>query len=278
MNSALVQRFDSLSGWRQWLAGAPNQRNPAVIEAMAESVRASGLVEPLTHARYACGDISSRGKNYRESLRAGMLISRQRAVCLALSHLAEDQARELDRRSRIYATEAVTDFALFFRGLFPRFLGSEFAPGNAEQEAIFPIVHQDLQALTFPAGCFDYVLSNDVLEHVPDLCASLRECARVLVPDGALVATFPFAFNSDQTIQKAILKQGRVVNIMEPEYHGNPMRPTEGSLVFQIPGWSVIETALAEGFVDAYFLYISSQHHGIIGGDLAGIFVFVAVR
>lgn len=278
MNSALVQRFDSLSGWRQWLAGTLDQRNPEVIEAMAASVLASGFVEPLTHARYTCGDITSRGKNHRESLRAGMLISRQRAVCLALSHLAEEQDRKLDRRSRIYATEALTDFALFFRGLFPRFLGSEYAPSIAEQEAIFPILHQNLQALTFPAGSFDYVLSNDVLEHVPDLCASLRECARVLVPGGVLVATFPFAFNSDQTIQKATLEHGQVVNIMEPEYHGNPMRPAEGSLVFQIPGWSVIDTARSEGFGDAYFLYICSQRHGIIGGDLAGIFVFVAIK
>ena len=278
MKSELVQRFDSLSDWHQWLAGAPGQRNPAVIEAMAASVRASGLVEPLTHARYTCGDISSRGNNHRESLRAGKLISRQRAVCLALTHLAEDQARKLDRRSRIYSTEALTGFALFFPGLFPRFLGSAYAPSIAEQEAIFPIVHQNLQALTFPAGCFDYVLSNDVLEHVPDLRASLRECARILLPGGVLVATFPFAFNSDQTIQKATLEHGQVVNIMEPEYHGNPMRPAEGSLVFQIPGWSVIETARSEGFAYAYFLYISSQHHGILGGDLAGIFVFIAAK
>lgn len=45
--------------------------------------------------------------------------------------------------------------------------------------------------LPFPDASFDRVLANQVFEHVPSLDASLNEVARVLKPDGLLVALFP---------------------------------------------------------------------------------------
>lgn len=45
--------------------------------------------------------------------------------------------------------------------------------------------------LGFPDGCFDGALALDVLEHVEDDAAMLRECARVLRPGGILILTVP---------------------------------------------------------------------------------------
>lgn len=47
------------------------------------------------------------------------------------------------------------------------------------------------QALPFPEGSLDAVVSASVLEYVPDPGAVLAECARVLRPGGVLVCTVP---------------------------------------------------------------------------------------
>ncbi len=47
------------------------------------------------------------------------------------------------------------------------------------------------EGLPFPDGCFDLVTLNQVVEHVPDQLAVLREAARVLRPGGAIYVACP---------------------------------------------------------------------------------------
>ncbi len=47
------------------------------------------------------------------------------------------------------------------------------------------------EAMPFPDGAFNTVVSNCVLEHIPPLQATLREISRVLAHDGRLVITVP---------------------------------------------------------------------------------------
>jgi SAM-dependent methyltransferase len=51
----------------------------------------------------------------------------------------------------------------------------------------------DGMALPFRSAVFDLVLSHAVIEHVPDASRYLRECARVLAPDGRVyLSTAPY--------------------------------------------------------------------------------------
>lgn len=46
-------------------------------------------------------------------------------------------------------------------------------------------------SIPFPSEHFDLVINNQVLEHVPDLFAVVRELARVLKPGGSVLSLFP---------------------------------------------------------------------------------------
>jgi ubiquinone/menaquinone biosynthesis C-methylase UbiE len=52
----------------------------------------------------------------------------------------------------------------------------------------FRFVVQDAQALPFADGCFDAIIANHMLYHVPNRPAAYAECCRVLQPSGQLYA------------------------------------------------------------------------------------------
>ena len=63
---------------------------------------------------------------------------------------------------------------------------------KAPATGVYVRVQQALgDAMPYPSGAFGSVLSNSVLEHIPDLDPVLREAARVLRPGGRVFFTVP---------------------------------------------------------------------------------------
>lgn len=89
-------------------------------------------------------------------------------------------------------------------------------------------VMEDITRLTLADESLDLIVSSDVLEHVPDVAAAFRESFRVLRPGGAHVFTVPF---EPRTIRRAVLEDGGVRHLTEPEYHSDPLDP-RGILAF----------------------------------------------
>ncbi len=54
-----------------------------------------------------------------------------------------------------------------------------------------PVVQADATALPFPDGAFDAAVLGEVLEHLDDDAAALREVARVVIPNGVVAASVP---------------------------------------------------------------------------------------
>jgi hypothetical protein len=266
--------FSRLEDWLRWRDANPWATDRAYVAELVRWCREHGVVSPflgpLPPDRVSIGDA-----NFRESFRAGGFNPRLRTV---LDLLAQGPVEGVPAAAlRIYAPEAVTPFALALRGRYPRFWGSEYLPDAGDRRRHFPIPHEDLAHLSFPDGGFDVVVCNEVFEHVPALDAALAEIARVLRPGGVLLATFPFAYNQQDTIVKAVLEGVEVRHLREPEYHPNPVDP-RGSLVYQIPGWDVLELARKSGFAHAEHRFVSSRVRGICATELAGIFLMRAVR
>ena len=55
--------------------------------------------------------------------------------------------------------------------------------------------HADLADAKFPDAFFDYVHVNNVLEHVLDPISLLKECRRIVKPDGVFFLSVPNGFN-----------------------------------------------------------------------------------
>lgn len=233
-----------------------------------------GCREPLTGDQVA-PDALVRGDSWREGLAYNGISSRMRAVMRCMETAIEEQALE---SPRIYAAEALTAFGMRLRGVYPRFVGSEYTTDHHQQAWLYPIPCEDLLNLSMPDGIFDLISTNEVLEHVPSIDRALSEMGRVLRPGGWHYGTVPFRFFADESERRAALSPtGEIIHLMEPEYHGDPMNQG-GVLVFELPGWDLIPRAIDAGFSDAFMRLIVSTDNGILAEHVGGALVFCCQR
>lgn len=200
--------------------------------------------------------LEGHGYLYREALSCmtSTMNARMRA---AMQYMNEFMA--VDRNARIYLTEQVTPLFDLMASRYPNLEGSEFLPDEPLGSFKNGIRCEDLSRLTYGDEQFDLVISFDVLEHVPDYHAALREMARVLKPGGRLLMTAPITLKSYiSTVRARIIDDGTLVHICPPEYHGNPLGPP--SLCFTSFGFDLIDDMRQSGFSDAYAeLYANKQ-------------------
>lgn len=82
------------------------------------------------------------------------------------------------------------------------------------------VVCQDLQSTTFEDEKFDLIVTSDVLEHVADWRAVVRETRRILRPGGAHIFSIPLRWPlSSTSVARARVVNGTVQHLVEPRYH-----------------------------------------------------------
>lgn len=202
---------------------------------------------------------------------------RERLVCpscqlnnrLRLSvQLFERMAR--DNKASIYLTEQVTPLAAYLAKHFPattasEFLGPSHASGYVNSKGIR---HEDVTALSFADSSFDFVLSFDVLEHVPDYRSALAEFHRVLKPGGRVLLSVPYGLLYERNVVRArIDAQGNVEHLLPPEYHGDPVDPSGGVLCYYHFGWELLQDFRNAGFSDVGLNMTWSLEFGHIGSE-----------
>jgi len=257
-----------------WKRSGFQKNKEFYVNQALELLNQKGFWCEFNGVQFASHQIEIRGENYRETLAAGGFNSRQRAINHEVFRLIGSQPK-FD--IKIFSPEAVTEFALAYRGVYPKFLGTEYSEKVEIHRRLYPIPIEDLNALSFPNAAFNLVIAGDVFEHIPDIDQGLSELSRILKEDGGLVATFPFHPFSDIGIEKARLVNDVIQYVSEPEYHGNPLEP-EGSLVFQVPGWDILKRVKKAGFRSASMVWHYSPQLGVLSNDIVGVFVLIAQK
>ena len=244
-----------------------NREFPFVYNAYSYTAgKESELIVDLNH--------SNKGEvNWRERLgcKATHFNNRMRAACQLYDIEIEPYYND-----SIYITEQLTPMYSYFKEKFPNTVGSEYLGDDIALGSInhVGLRNEDLTRLTMDNEKFDAVISFDVFEHIPNFIDAFSECYRVLKAGGRLFWTVPFIFNSRENIIRSVIKEGELVHILEPEYHGNPTTNSK-ILCFQHFGWAMLDDIKKVGFKDAYAVLFRSEEFGYLGFNQA---VFVAIK
>jgi SAM-dependent methyltransferase len=154
----------------------------------------------------------------------------------------------------------------------PGYVCSEYipetvAPGGAAQDGVRC---EDLERLTFADAAFDYVITQDVLEHVADPWRAFAEIWRVLAPGGRHVFTVPMHEGHATTTRVRFDAAGRH-DLLPPVHHGDPVRQG-GSLVVTDFGDDLAALLTDRGqptiVATHVAFYKPSEMPGIIDGDI----------
>jgi SAM-dependent methyltransferase len=161
--------------------------------------------------------------------RFGGCVPRHRALADALFSIIH---RDAVKRMAIHeAAPGHNGISAWLRGNCLGYVATGYFPDKPFGENIGRLRNEDLERQTFPSETFDAVIHLDVLEHLFDPIAALREIERTLKPGGVCIFTAPT--DQDRAKSEPVAfkeRDGSVRIIGEPEYHGNPQDPS-GSLV-----------------------------------------------
>lgn len=96
----------------------------------------------------------------------------------------------------------------------------------------------DLCDIPFPENTFDLVITEDVFEHITGYEKAMEEILRVLKVGGSHIFTVPIHEN-----KKTESREGK-----RPVYHGDPVRPDDGTLVITDWGEDIKEIVEEYGY------------------------------
>lgn len=244
----------------RWFDNAPSllrfvDANAALLEAQDRWVESQAAIEGwcLFCARATVFTVDTGVRlGAHINLREGMvcahcgLNNRCRLLGAAAAHAAERRPRRLllealsSLRDRLEKALSVLEASEYF--------GPDRRPGELVSFRNRAIKHESILGFSMPDASLDLLIHNDILEHVPDLDAALRESRRVLRPSGMTVFCVPFfPFLAETQVRGRLRSDGTIEHLLPAEYHGDPLKP-EGVYTFFHVGMDLFERARAAGF------------------------------
>ena len=149
--------------------------------------------------------------------------------------------------ARVYELSSRGALFVYLRRKWPDFYFSEYFVDVPPGERKNGIPCQDVQCLQLPDASFDLVTSTEVFEHVPDDRRGFSEVYRVLKPGGYKVFSVPLSMG-ERTKERAVLVDGGVTHLLEPEYHSDRIRGRRTVLAYRNYGYDIVERLRVAGF------------------------------
>lgn len=151
------------------------------------------------------------------------------------------------------------------------FLGDDHVPGRQYKLTNGSCVrHESLTNLSFPDGSLKLIVHLDVLEHVPDYKAALREYFRGLTPGGTMLFTCPFfASRTVSLVRARVSSDGRIEHLEPPEIHGDPLSKS-GILAWYHYGWELLGDLHEAGFKDVRLGCVYDVFSGFVSNNFPG--------
>jgi SAM-dependent methyltransferase len=167
------------------------------------------------------------------------------------------------RDHQVYHVGQFSPFKDWLAAMLPNITTSQFEAGRRPGEIENDVRYEDLTRLSFDDGQFDCVIACEILEHVPDHNAALREMARILRPGGRALMTFPWlgGVYYDHQVRAELMPDGTISHILPPEYHGDPAS-ADGILSFRAFGWEILNELRRAGFSKASAKFLFGPIHG----------------
>lgn len=178
----------------------------------------------------------------------------------------------------IYMTEQTTGMFRFIKKNYSLAIGSEYLGSQVPLGQVDGngIRNESVTNLSFPDNTFDFILTFDVLEHVPDYRKGFAECLRCLKPGGRLLFSVPFRVQNETTLVRATVGvDGIVTHLLPPEYHGDPIN-SNGCLCYYHFGWDMLANVTRLGFAKAEALLYWESDFGYLGN--ADQIIFLAEK
>jgi SAM-dependent methyltransferase len=269
------EAFSNKEEWEEFARANSVVVDKGIIETFAASISRIGFTfagEPVKAT-----EVSMVDKDYRDSFVNEGLASRNRAAMIQLHR--DILGRKTGAKNiRVYTHGTSGGFAAFLTKLSPQIQSSEYFPDPEQRKEFSAIEHKNLTALPYADASFDYVFVDDIFQHVPNLDKALGEALRVLAPGGILLSTFPFAIDSEKHLTEATLNTDGSINYQvvpeDPQNHIDEQR----DVVFQIPGWNILEDCRSVGFKHAEFVFLSSPSRGVLASNISGVIILRAVK
>ena len=146
----LLLCFGDQSEWRNF----DQKKLDLLNKNFLKEIQQNGFVEPISGVRHEAGAFKLDAQRLHETISAGGLNSRKRALLFVIKRVLDDAGLWGVRNLKILSADGIGRIALIMRGIFPFFLGTEFLPSEQDRSKFFPVPHMDICNIDFEKKCF----------------------------------------------------------------------------------------------------------------------------
>ena len=149
--------------------------------------------------------------------------------CMGCFSLPKDRAlrKVLNQRAPNWKALKVHEVApnsRFLQKAAANYSSSQYHPDHPLGETVDGIRNENIENLTFEDSSIDIFVHLDVMEHIFDQLAAIREMFRVIRPGGAIFFTVPVHKDKRESVCRAKMDDNGVIDYLLPdEYHSSPV-------------------------------------------------------